>query len=359
MIKLNVNLDNRSYPIYISKGFDNLSELITAGKFSGKAILVTDTNVDPLYTSPVMQAFHKSGLELKKFVFDAGESSKKLETVYEIYCMCMEHHLDRSSPIIALGGGVTGDMAGFVAATYLRGVPFIQIPTTTLAQADSSVGGKVGVDFKSVKNLIGAFYQPTFVYMNVEVLKTLPDREYVSGLAEVIKHGIIRDRDFYGFLYEQMDKILARDSDIMIYLAKQNCTIKGEIVEKDEKEEELRAILNFGHTIGHAIETVRNFELLHGECVSVGMVGAAYISNRLGFLSDDDYQSIRDILGKTGLPLRIDRTDRKMVYETMFLDKKIKGGRLKFILPRKIGEVIQYTEVPEELIMEALGEIIL
>ncbi|NLI59131.1 MAG: 3-dehydroquinate synthase [Clostridium sp.] len=355
MIKLNIDLGQRSYPIYITTNYDGIGKTIDDAALKGKLVLITDTNVDSCQADECMKAFESSGLDVEKFVIEAGEKNKNLDTIREIYNFLITLKLDRNATIIALGGGVVGDITGFVAATFLRGVNFVQIPTTLLAQSDSSVGGKVGVDFKGHKNIIGSFYQPKLVYINVNSLKTLPKRELCSGLGEVVKHGIIKDEEFYEYIDENAEKILNLDQRVLQYIVKVNCSIKGSVVEKDEKESGLRAILNFGHTIGHAIETVMDFNLLHGECVSLGMVGAFRLANYLDLIDDTTTEKVKTTLEKIDLPVSLKGIDVDKVYNQMFYDKKIVGDKLKFILPRKkIGEVIQCTLEDEKLIKKAI-----
>lgn len=355
MIKLNIDLGQRSYPIYITTNYDGIGKTIDDAALKGKLVLITDTNVDSCQADECMKAFESSGLDVEKFVIEAGEKNKNLDTIRKIYNFLITLKLDRNATIIALGGGVVGDITGFVAATFLRGVNFVQIPTTLLAQSDSSVGGKVGVDFKGHKNIIGSFYQPKLVYINVNSLKTLPKRELCSGLGEVVKHGIIKDEEFYEYIDENAEKILNLDQRVLQYIVKVNCSIKGSVVEKDEKESGLRAILNFGHTIGHAIETVMDFNLLHGECVSLGMVGAFRLANYLDLIDDTTTEKVKTTLEKIDLPVSLKGIDVDKVYNQMFYDKKIVGDKLKFILPRKkIGEVIQCTLEDEKLIKKAI-----
>jgi 3-dehydroquinate synthase len=266
----------------------------------------------------------------------------------------IECKLDRTSTLVALGGGVVGDMTGFAAATYMRGINFVQVPTTLLAQADSSVGGKTGVDYDGHKNIIGAFYQPKLVYINVNTLKTLTKRDVSAGLAETIKHGIIMDQEFFEYIDYNLPKIFNFDENTLQYIAKMNCSIKGKVVEQDEKEDDLRAILNFGHTIGHAIETVQKFELLHGECVSIGMVGAFRLAKYLELVTEDTISKIKSTLVKAGLPVEIKGLDVDSVYNQMFYDKKVKDNNIKFVVPRRIGEVFQCIIEDSELIKKVL-----
>lgn len=293
-----------------------------------------------------------------KYVIEPGEKSKTLDTVRDIYAFLMDCRLERNSVLIALGGGVVGDITGFVAATFLRGINFVQVPTTLLAQADSSIGGKVGIDFQGSKNIIGSFYQPSFVYANVSTISTLPEREIRNGLAETIKHGLISDGDFFDYIEYNIKKIFSTDTNVLQYIAKTNCRIKGEIVAKDERESGLRAILNFGHTIGHAVESTSDFRLMHGECVSLGIIGAYKIALKLGMVTQKELGKVSGALEKSGMPVKIDGVDPELVYRQMYYDKKIKDGMLKFILPKGIGSVVQCTVENEDIIKDVLDELL-
>lgn len=357
MLKMNLNLGDRGYPIYISTDFTGLGKALTAARPGGKVVVVTDSNVEGFYGGDCMDILKDAGFEVSSHVIEAGEKHKNLDTVRDLYGSLLELKLDRNSTLLALGGGVTGDITGFAAATYLRGINFVQVPTTLLAQADSSVGGKTGVDFGGSKNIIGAFYQPRFVFINVNTLRTLPLRELRSGLAEAVKHGLILDPDFFEYIDYNMKKIFAFDENVLQYIAKMNCSIKGGVVEQDEREGDLRAILNFGHTMGHAIESVSKFSMLHGECVSVGIIGAYKLAVELGMTDKELLARVEAVFEKLGLPIRLPGFDVNAVYERMFHDKKIKGGKLNFILPRNIGEVIQISLEDEELIKRVLTDL--
>ncbi|MCX8129975.1 MAG: 3-dehydroquinate synthase [Clostridia bacterium] len=357
MIKVNVNLGERSYPIYITTDYSGIGKCISSARLNGKIVVITDTNVAKYQAGECIASIEAAGYEVQKYIIQAGEKSKNLDTVSDIYKYLLQLRLDRDSVLIALGGGVVGDITGFVAATFLRGINFIQVPTSSLAQADSSVGGKVGVDFEGSKNIIGAFYQPRFVYINVNTLKTLPKRELIAGFGEIIKHGIIRDSDFFDYIDYNTKKIFNFDEDILQFIAKTNCSIKGAVVEQDEKESGLRAVLNFGHTIGHAIESVYDFELLHGECVSLGMVGAFRMAQMLEMVTGETVEKVTKTLARVGLPVELDGIDVEKVYKQMFFDKKIKNNKLSFILPRGIGEVIQVSIDDEGLIKKAISSL--
>lgn len=370
LTELIIGLGERSYPIYITTDYNSIGECLKKTGINGKIVVVTDSNVEKFQISTFMKALEYSGYTAEKYVIEPGEQSKNLRIIEDIYRYLIKLKLDRESTLIALGGGVVGDITGFAAATYLRGINFIQVPTTLLAQVDSSVGGKTGVDFEGAKNIIGAFYQPKLVYINVNSLKTLPIKQLKSGLAEVIKHGIIQDVNFFNYIDNSMEEIFNFDEDVLKYIIKTNCLIKGKIIEQDEKETDVRAILNFGHTIGHAVESVSDFKLLHGECISIGMVGACKIANYMGMLSNNNniLEIIINILKKAGLPTSVksalkaaDKTAETItpekIYKAMYYDKKAKGGRLLFILPVEIGDVTRCFVDDEKLIMKVICEI--
>lgn len=354
MDKLFVDLGYKSYNIIISDSFDNLAESIKQINAPDKLLIVTDSNVQKLYGNEVNDILLKNGYDSKIYSFSAGEENKNMDTILGICKACMEHKMDRKSMIVALGGGVAGDMAGFAAAIYMRGIDFIQIPTTLLAQSDSSVGGKTGIDFLDGKNILGAFHQPKLVYMNVSTLKTLPKEQFISGMGEVIKHGIIRDSSFFEYLENSSDEVKQLDGRTLINMDKINCAIKANVVMNDERETGLRAILNFGHTIGHAIESAFNFKLTHGECVGIGMVGAAYIAFRRNYIDKEILKRIENILLIYDFKIKLNIPDINTVYEFMQKDKKKIEGKLKFVLPVKIGEVVQKNDVTKDEIWDAL-----
>ena len=281
-----------------------------------------------------------------------GETAKSLKTVQSCYDQLAVHRLERKSFIVALGGGVVGDLAGFVAATYLRGIAFVQVPTTLLAQVDSSVGGKVGVNLKAGKNLVGAFYQPRLVLCDLDTLKTLPEREFRAGLAEVIKYGIIYDARLFAQLERDLPKLLQRDRTTLAAVVARCCEIKAEVVGQDETEGGLRAILNFGHTIGHAIENISGYgKFLHGEAISIGQVAAAKLSRAILGLPERDVERINNLFQRAGLPMqiRLNSVQRRKLFAAMRLDKKVSGGEIKFVLAEKIGKVVWGQRVPEDV----------
>jgi 3-dehydroquinate synthase len=306
----------------------------------------------------VQHALVKSGFEPVSITVPAGETAKSLKTVQACYDQLAAHRLERKSFIVALGGGVVGDLAGFVAATYLRGIAFVQVPTTLLAQVDSSVGGKVGVNLKAGKNLVGAFHQPRLVLCDLDTLATLPLREYRAGLAEVIKYGIIYDAALFNRLEREMPKLLQRDPKTLAAIVARCCEIKAEVVRQDETEGGLRAILNFGHTIGHGLEAISHYgKYLHGEAISIGQVAAARLSARVSGLPKQSVERIANLFRQAGLPteVRLGAAQRKELFSAMQLDKKVSDGEIKFVLARKIGAVEFGRRVPQRLIQQTLN----
>lgn len=321
--------------------------------------IITDSNVAPLYAEEVKAQLLSGGRspEIGVCTLPAGEDHKTLDSIEAIYRYLLENHYDRSCLLIALGGGVIGDMTGFAAATWLRGVDFIQIPTTLLAQADSSIGGKTGVDFNGYKNMVGAFYMPRLVYSCVSVLRSLSAPQFSGGFAEIMKHGLIRDGVFYEWLLDHIYEINGRDPDTLKEMLYRSNLIKKNVVEKDPFEKNERRLLNFGHTIGHAIEKYRNFELSHGECVALGCVAASYISWKKGYLSMDEYYEIRDMFVPYGLPISVENIDIPEVCRLVHSDKKVSAGTLHFVLLKKAGKAFIDTTVTDEEIEDALKEI--
>ena len=354
MEKLRVELGENSYDINFSASFYELAKSLNEISAPQKLLIVTDTNVEKLYLSEVSKLLSDAGYDVAAYAFEAGEQNKNMNTILGICSACVKHKMDRKSMIIALGGGVVGDMAGFAAAIYMRGIRFVQVPTTLLSQSDSSVGGKTGIDFEDGKNILGAFHQPKLVYINVSTLKTLPQKEFISGMGEVIKHGIIRDGAFFDYLKINSAKIKALDTDTLIYMAKTNCGIKADVVMNDEKENGLRAILNFGHTIGHAVESAYNFTKTHGECVGTGMAGAAYMAHKRGLIDEALLDEIENIMSDYGFSVHVGLPENDVIWELMQKDKKKLEGKLKFVLPLKKGDVIQVTDITENEVFAAL-----
>ncbi len=346
------------YTIVFTQSFEDLwTELEALGCEERRLCIVTDSRVDELYGEALFSLLSGKCRKLVKYAFPQGEENKNLDTVKEIYRFLIEEQFDRKDMLLALGGGVVGDTTGFVAATYLRGIDFVQLPTTLLAQADSSIGGKTGVDFDGYKNMVGAFKMPKLVYMNLQTLTTLEDRQFFSGFAEVMKHGLIRDAAFYEWLIEKMYEICERDLDVLQEMLIKSCTVKKLVVEKDPTEQGDRALLNLGHTIGHAIEKAKNFELYHGECVALGCVAAAYISWKKEMLTMEEYYEIRDMFVPFYLPISVDAVDPEEVLRLTKSDKKMEAGKLKFVLLKKIGKAVIDRSVTEEEILAAIKEI--
>ena len=355
---VNVPLGVRSYEIKIGPGLlKDLGRHCAALHLGHRCAIISDRNVAPKFARTAQLSLKKAGFESVLITVPAGETAKSLKVVEKCYDALAKHRLERKSFIVALGGGVVGDLAGFVAASYLRGIAFVQVPTTLLAHVDSSVGGKVGVNLKSGKNLVGAFHQPRLVLCDLDTLRTLPIREYRAGLAEVIKYGIIYDAELFERLERDLPRLLKRDSTTLTEVIARCCEIKAEVVGQDETETGLRAILNFGHTIGHAIENISGYgKYLHGEAISIGQIAAAKISASMLGLSRNDVERITTLFEAAALPIRIKLSpaQRKKLFAAMRLDKKVAAGEIKFVLASTIGKVTWGQKVPESLIHQAL-----
>jgi 3-dehydroquinate synthase len=312
--------------------------------------IVTDSNAGPLYADAVRAALLPVCSGVTIFQFEAGEANKNLDTVQCLYESLIQSGMDRKGLLVALGGGVVGDLTGFGAATYLRGIDFVQVPTTLLAQVDSSVGGKTGVDFWQYKNMVGAFHQPRLVYMNVNTLKTLPEEQFACGMGEVLKTGLICDGDFYRYVCSHAKEIKALDPAYLTKMIRHCCEIKAGVVERDPKEQGERALLNLGHTVGHAIEKLKNFQLLHGQCVAIGLIAAAALSMKRGMLTEAEYQEIRQGNALYHLPVLAEGLSVQAVLEATRKDKKMENGQIKFILMDGFGHsCIDRTVTDEEL----------
>ena len=356
MKKIRVNLARYSYDVLIGAGLLTLVGLFLKEKgYAGKAVVITDPNVKSRYGEVLERSLTKNGFKVTTLVVPAGEDQKSLDNAVRLYEQLTDAYAERSTPIVALGGGVIGDLTGFVAATYLRGVPFVQLPTTLLAQVDSSVGGKVAVDHERLKNKIGAFHQPRLVIADTDTLKTLPKAELANGLAEAIKTAAVRGKEFFVYLEQNVEKLRALDISALEEAVYQCVSIKAEIVEKDERDAGLRNILNFGHTIGHAIESVSHFGVRHGEAVAVGMVATARISNRMGLLSYSEVDRLITLVEKAGLPARMPDLDTSAILKAMRHDKKVESGQVRFVLLKEIGDVIVSDEVSPVLVAEVLA----
>ena len=358
--RLTINYEKKPcYDIVFAESFAELTEELSKLNISEKKVcVVTDSHVKGLYGDEVMSLLAGKCKKNVIYSFPAGEENKTLDTVREAYRFLIEEKFDRKDLLIALGGGVVGDVTGFIAATYLRGVDFVQIPTTLLAQADSSIGGKTGVDFDGFKNMVGAFYMPKLVYMNIATLKTLDDRQFYNGFAEVMKHGLIKDGAFYEWLLDKMYEICDRDTDTLLNMVQKSCMVKKLVVEKDPTEKGDRALLNFGHTIGHAIEKAKNFTLSHGECVALGSVAAAFISWKHEWLSMEEYYEIRDMFVPFNLPISVEEIDPEEILALTKSDKKVEGSKIKFILLKKVGKAVIDLNVTDDDILNAVKEIL-
>lgn len=338
------------YNIELHTSFDGLADSIKELDFLKKRLcIVTDSNVEELYGAKLQSLLEASGCnEVYRFVFPAGEEHKTLDVITDLYEFLIKHQFDRSDALIALGGGVTGDMTGYAAATYLRGIRFVQVPTSLLSMVDSSIGGKTGVDFRGYKNMVGAFYMPSLVYVNITALQSLDARQTSSGMGEIIKHSLIRDKHYYQSLINHKSEILALEDEAVINMVFRSQEIKKQVVENDPKEKGERAHLNFGHTIGHAIEKALNFALLHGECVALGMVAAAFISVLRGNLTNADLLSIEGIIAAYGLPVRFNGLNNEEIIDNCFHDKKKEGNSIRFVLLDTIGSCYTTTDVSKD-----------
>jgi 3-dehydroquinate synthase len=322
--------------------------------FTDKAVIITDTTVEGLYGDTLERGLANAGFDTTIIEVPPGEEHKSLETAGRLYGDLTEAYAERNTPVLALGGGVIGDLAGFVAATYMRGLPLIQVPTTLLAQVDSSIGGKTAVDYNRLKNIIGVFYQPRMIVSDIDTLATLPQEELANGLAEVIKSAAIRNKNLFNFLDINMNKALQYHPSVLETIVLETARIKVEIVEKDEKEEDLRGILNYGHTIGHAVEAVSDYQIKHGQGVAIGMMAAAKISSRMEILDEMDVVRLEKVIEKAGLPREMPGIDKDAVLQAMQHDKKVAQSRVRFVLLKAIGNAFISDEVDPSLVEEVL-----
>jgi 3-dehydroquinate synthase len=350
-----VHLPDAPYDITIRPGLlADAGAILTERTKSRKVAIITDSHVGPAHAKTLTASLSAAGLECIVATLPAGETYKTINYILPVYDHLLAAKIERTTPILALGGGVIGDMAGFIAATVLRGVPFVQIPTSLLAMVDASVGGKTGINHAVGKNLIGAFHQPIAVLIDPAVLKTLPDRELRGGLAECIKHDCIRDAEGFARLETQIGKALTLDLDYLTELVAHNVAIKARVVEADVYEKGERAHLNFGHTFGHAIEAVSQYHYSHGESVALGMAAAAYVSQQLGLIDEDSCRRITAVIDAAGLPTTGLKLDADAVVEAMIFDKKVRGGKIRFVLLDRIGHAIVRDDVPVPLVKEAV-----
>jgi 3-dehydroquinate synthase len=356
MQTLRVELGERAYAIHIGERLLSSAGLILPQLDLLRVAIVTNTTVAALYLQQLVEALRARGVDVLSIVLEDGERYKDWATLNRIYDALLQRRCDRKTTLIALGGGVVGDLAGFAAATYMRGIPFIQVPTTLLAQVDSSIGGKTGINHPLGKNMIGAFYQPRLVLADTKVLETLPPRELSAGMAEVIKHGLVRDAAFFAWLEQNMEKLLACDQDALAHAVRRCCEIKAAVVAEDERETGVRALLNFGHTFGHAIESGMGYgNWLHGEAVAAGMVIAADLSRRLGLIAQADVERVVLLLKRAGLPTAPPDIAPGRMLELMGADKKAEGGKLRFVLLDAIGSASVRADIPAAPLQLALS----
>ena len=356
MQTVNVDLGNRAYPIHIGPGLLSQAELLLPHLVQARVVVVTNTVVAPLYLDRLTATLQSAGVEVIPVILPDGEAYKNWETLNLIFDALLTHRAERKTTLIALGGGVIGDLTGFAAASYQRGVPFIQVPTTLLSQVDSSVGGKTGINHPLGKNMIGAFYQPQVVLADTDTLNTLPDRELSAGLAEVIKYGLIGDLPFLEWLESNMSKLRARDPQALQYAIARSCQNKADVVAADEREAGVRAHLNLGHTFGHAIETGMGYgNWLHGEAVAAGMVMAADASQRMGWLSPADVARTRDLIRAAGLPDVAPDLGVDVYLDFMGHYKKVESGKMRFVLLKSLGEAVISGDVPNVTLRETLA----
>ena len=355
MQTLTVALNERSYPIHIGEGLISSSSLVVPHLKRMQVAVVTNTTVAPLYLDQLCNPLRSEGVSIVPIILPDGEQYKNAATLGMIYDSLLENRCERGTTLIALGGGVVGDLTGYAAATFLRGVPFIQIPTTLLAQVDSSVGGKTGINHPHGKNMIGAFWQPKLVLADTRTLSTLPDRELSAGLAEVIKYGLIRDPEFFSWLEINMHKLVMRDPQALAFAIRRSCENKAAVVAADERESGERALLNLGHTFGHAIEAGMGYgKWLHGEAVAAGTLLAAELSRRMGWLNGLDLQRIEAIHKAANLPTVAPKLGVDTYLELMGLDKKVADGKIRLILLESIGKAVFTSEYPPSVLREAL-----
>jgi len=349
---LTVNLGSNSYDIVIESGaLTSLGQRCSAVGLNGVAAVVTNSKVAAFYGETVRDSLSAAGFTVVQIDIPDGEEFKNSATLNGVYDSLLASGVDRGSFIVALGGGVVGDLAGFAAATWLRGIPFVQVPTTLLAQVDSSVGGKTGIDHSKGKNLIGSFYQPRLVLIDVTTLQTLDKRQFRAGLAEVVKYGAALDSTFFEYVENNIDRIIAMDSDKLIEIIRRSCELKAQVVELDEKESGLRAVLNYGHTLGHAFESLSGYRgLVHGEAVAVGMALAAKVSSSLGFCSRNDEERIVALICRCGLSILVPEFDRQALLDILITDKKSKGGSITFICNQGVGMYAMSQHTPEDLL---------
>lgn len=353
---LTVTLEEKPiYDIVINETYEKMIESLSKQDLGNRKVcIVTDSNVASHYLEKVSLLLKTYASEVNHFIFPAGEINKNLDTVKKLYEYLILHKYDRNDVLAALGGGVTGDLTGFGAATYLRGIRFIQLPTSLLSMVDSSIGGKTGVDFDAYKNMVGAFHQPKLVYINLDTLNSLSDSQYYSGFGEIIKHGLIKDKEYYNWIKANILSLKSRNLSALKELIYGSCVIKKAVVEKDAHEKGERAFLNFGHTIGHAVEKLMDFKMLHGECVAVGMVASVFISYKRGYITEEEFEDIISVIRAFELPTKVSNLKKEEILEATKHDKKMESGKIKFILLEKIGKAVIDKNVTDEEMLRAI-----
>lgn len=355
MHKVRVKLGDNSYTVHIGESLlAEAGSIISKLGFTDKAVIITNPDVGKLYAAHLQKSLKSAGFNTAVLTVPEGEEFKTLDTAGRLYLEMAAFGAERNTPVLALGGGVIGDLAGFVAATYMRGVPFIQLPTTLLAQVDSSVGGKVAVDHAQLKNMVGTFYQPKVVIADITVLKTLPASQLSNGLSEAIKHGIIKDARLFAYFEKNITRIRQGDPEMLEHIVATDVRIKAGVVSQDERDNGLRHILNFGHTVGHAVESVTNFEVAHGEAVAIGMVAACRVAEQMDLFSSAEADKVAALLEAAGLNTKLPAVDLAAVMDAMRHDKKMSAGKIKFVLPRAIGEVIITKDVDLAVVKKVL-----
>jgi 3-dehydroquinate synthase len=355
MKKVNVELGDRSYEVRVGTTLlERIGFWLREKDFSGRAVVITDATVGGLYADTVSRGLIVAGFEVTLLEVPPGEEQKSLETAAGLYDRLTEALAERNTPVLALGGGVVGDLTGFVAATFMRGLPLVQVPTTLLAQVDSSLGGKTAVDHGRLKNIIGVFYQPVMVVADIDTLRTLPEDELANGLAEVIKAAAARNKKLFSFLEINIRRAKELHSGVLEDMIAEAARVKAEIVSKDEREKGLRSVMNFGHTVGHAIEAVSQFNLKHGQAVAIGMMAAAKISARMGMLAEGEVVRLENLIAAAGLPVKMPELDREEIMQAMRHDKKVRGDKIRFVLLKSIGDAFISDEVDPALVREVL-----
>lgn len=357
---INIHYDNKPlYDINIEQDFNGLPAVFESLRLKNRKLcILTDSTAGSYYLDNVMDIAREYTAKTVSYTFEAGEKSKNLNTIEDFYEKLIKEHFDRNDVIAALGGGVTGDMAGFAAATYLRGIRVVQIPSSLVAMVDSSIGGKTGVDFRGYKNMVGSFHQPSAVYINVSMLSTLTDVQYYSGFGEVVKHGLIRDVNYLDYIKDNYNGINSRDLAVLEEIVAGSCNIKRAVVENDPEEKGERAVLNFGHTLGHAIEKLKDFSMLHGECVSAGIAAASYISMKRGMVRQEEYNGICQVLKDLKLPVKTDGLKAEDIINISKSDKKMDAGKIKFILLNGIGNAVICNDVTDSEMRDALDTVL-